>query len=527
MRALACLLGMLACAALAAGCGDDDDSGGGSSDSPARLVVSAASSMTEALEKCAPEFGDVENADVKLSFAGSDELAAQIRQGAPVDVYAAANTKLPDDLNADGLLEKPVEFATNEFVLAVPKGSEIDSIDDLTKQGTTVVIGSESVPIGAYTRETLAKLPPDQEKAILANVRSNEPDVKGIVGKLTQGAADAGFVYVTDVNATNDELKAIHLPADLEPQVTYGAGVVTQGEAAGPGAEIRRRADRRRLRRRAQRGRLRPGAVTRAAWFPVLLGVCLAVALTFLTLPVVAIFVDTSPGELISSLGEEGALDALWLSLKCTAAAIAIILLVGTPAAYLLATRSFRGRALVVTLIELPLVLPPAVAGIALLAAVGPEGILGGAIEAAGIQLSFATAGVVVALTFVSSPFYVRQAMAAFAAVDRSLLDASRTLGASEARGFLRVMIPVAIPGLAAGTALALGRALGEFGATLMFAGSFQGITQTVPLAIYDRFSTDFEAALALSAVLVAVSAAILLAVKLVRGGEALGVAPR
>ena len=267
--------------------------------------------------------------------------------------------------------------------------------------------------------------------------------------------------------------------------------------------------------------------MTRAAWFPVLLGVCLAVALTFLTLPVVAIFVDSSPGELLSSLGEEGALDALWLSLKCTAASIAIILLVGTPAAYLLATRAFRGRALVVTLIELPLVLPPAVAGIALLAAVGPEGILGGAIQAAGIQLSFATAGVVVALTFVSSPFYVRQAIAAFAAVDRSLLDASRTLGASEARGFLRVMIPVAIPGLAAGTALALGRALGEFGATLMFAGSFQGITQTVPLAIYDRFSTDFEAALALSAVLVAVSAAILLAVKLVRGGEALGVAPR
>jgi molybdate transport system permease protein len=267
--------------------------------------------------------------------------------------------------------------------------------------------------------------------------------------------------------------------------------------------------------------------LTRRAWFPALLVLCLTVALTFLTLPVVAIFVDSSPGDLIASLGEPGALDALWLSLKCTAASIAIILLVGTPAAYLLATRSFRGRAMVVTLIELPLVLPPAVAGIALLASVGPSGILGGTIEAAGIELSFATAGVVVALTFVASPFYVRQAMAAFAAVDRTLLDASRTLGASEAHGFLRVMIPVALPGLAAGTALALGRALGEFGATLMFAGSFQGITQTVPLAIYDRFSTDFDSALALSAVLVAVSAAILLSVKLLRGGEALGLAPR
>jgi len=253
------------------------------------------------------------------------------------------------------------------------------------------------------------------------------------------------------------------------------------------------------------------------------LALALAVALTFLTLPVVAIFVDSSPRQLIDSLGERGALDALWLSARTTAIALAIILVVGTPAAYLLATRSFRGKALVVTLIELPLVLPPAVAGIALLAAVGPEGILGGAIDAAGIQLSLATAGVVVALTFVASPFYVRQAMAAFASVDRTLLDASRTLGVSEARGLLRVMIPSAMPGLAAGTALAVGRSLGEFGATLMFAGSFQGITQTVPLAIYDRFATDFDSALALSAVLVAVSGAILLAVKLVQGSEALG----
>jgi molybdate transport system permease protein len=261
--------------------------------------------------------------------------------------------------------------------------------------------------------------------------------------------------------------------------------------------------------------------------FAVLLTLCLAVTLTFLTLPIVAIFLDSSPADLIGSLGEPGALDALWLSLRTTAISVAIILLVGTPAAYLLATRSFRGKAFVVTLVELPLVLPPAVAGIALLAAVGPSGILGGSVEAAGIQLSFATAGVVVALTFVASPFYVRQAMAAFASVDRVMLDASRTLGASEARGFLRVMIPVALPGLVAGTALALGRALGEFGATLMFAGSFEGVTQTVPLAIYDRFSTEFDAALALSAVLVAVSAAILLSVKLVHGSEALGGAPR
>jgi molybdate transport system substrate-binding protein len=186
--------------------------------------------MTEALEKCAPQFGEAENADVRLSFAGSDELAGQIRQGAKVDAYAAANTRLPDELYGDDLVDKPVEFATNEFVLAVPKDSDIDSIDDLTKEGTKIVIGSESVPIGSYTRETLAKLPPDQEQAILENVRSNEPDVNGIVGKLTQGAADAGFVYVTDVDATNGELEAIELPAELEPDVTYGAAVVKKAE---------------------------------------------------------------------------------------------------------------------------------------------------------------------------------------------------------------------------------------------------------------------------------------------------------
>jgi molybdate transport system substrate-binding protein len=219
---------LMACAAIPAGCGGDANGSGGST----RLVVSAASSLTEALESCSPKFGAAENADVRLSFGGSDELAAQIRQGAKVDVYAAANTALPDELHGDDLLDEPVEFATNEFVIAVPKDSDIRSVADLAKEGTKLVVGSESVPIGAYTRETLSKLPPDEENAILANIRSNEPDVRGIIGKLTQGAADAGFVYVTDVNATGGDLRAIKLPKDLGPQVTYGAGVVRKSGQA-------------------------------------------------------------------------------------------------------------------------------------------------------------------------------------------------------------------------------------------------------------------------------------------------------
>ena len=153
-RALAVAMAALA----VAGCGDDDELGG---DAKPRLVVSAASSMTGALTACGRDYPD---ATVRLQFAGSDELAAQIRQGVKPDVYAAANTRLPEELNDEGLLSAPVEFATNTFVLAVPADSEIATLDDLTAEGVAIAIGSESVPIGEYTRETLAELPADRRR---------------------------------------------------------------------------------------------------------------------------------------------------------------------------------------------------------------------------------------------------------------------------------------------------------------------------------------------------------------------------
>ena len=263
----------------------------------------------------------------------------------------------------------------------------------------------------------------------------------------------------------------------------------------------------------------------RRVWFPVLLVIALSIALTFLVLPIIAILTNTAPGKLLHSLGDPSATDALKLSLATSSIAIAAIVLLGTPAAFFLATRSFKGRSLIVTLIELPLVLPPAVAGIGLLAALGPRGILGGVLRSAHVQLVLQTAGVVVALAFVSAPLYLRQAQASFQGVQPALIDAARTLGCGEASSFMRVALPVALPGLATGLALAWGRALGEFGATLMFAGSFRGVTQTVPLAIYDRFATDFPGALALSAILVAVSASVLLLVKLVLTPQVFGLA--
>jgi molybdate transport system permease protein len=241
----------------------------------------------------------------------------------------------------------------------------------------------------------------------------------------------------------------------------------------------------------------------------------LAATFAFVTVPIAALLTANSPSVLLDQLGSAEARDALLLSLECSAIALIAIVLVGTPTAWLLATRRFPGRSIAITMIELPLVLPPAVAGIALLAAFGPLGLLGGAEKSLGIQLVLETAGVVVALIFVSAPFHIRQAEAAFAAVNSDLVDAAKTLGASDGRIFLRVAIPTAMPALAAGATLAFARALGEFGATLMFAGSLRGVTQTAPLAIYEGFGTNLAGSEALAAVLVAAAAALLLTMRL------------
>jgi molybdate transport system substrate-binding protein len=218
-----------------AGCGGDDGSAASASDGGGtpQLTVSAAASLKTAFTEYGKQFSD---ANPKFSFAGSDELAAQIEQGVKPDVYAAANTKLPDELYDKGLIEKPTVFAGNQLVLAIPADSEkVSSLEDLTRKGVNIAIGQEEVPVGAYTRAVLEKLPAKQRDAILANVRSEEPDVAGITGKLTQGAVDAGFLYMSDVRATDGQLKEITLPAELQPQVAYGIAVVKgarQPEAA-------------------------------------------------------------------------------------------------------------------------------------------------------------------------------------------------------------------------------------------------------------------------------------------------------
>jgi molybdate transport system substrate-binding protein len=217
--------GVLAIAILA-GCGggssNSGSTGNGGSSGGGTLVVLGASSLTEAVTKYGESF---EGADVKASFAGSDELAAQIQQGAKADVFASADTEYPKELFEEGLVEKPQVFAGNELVIAVPEGSEIKSLADLTKPGTKIVIGDPSVPVGSYTRTVLGRLPAAEREAIMSNVVSEETEVASIVAKLEQGAADAGFVYVTDEKAA-EGLEPVSIPAKLQPDVEYGIAVV-------------------------------------------------------------------------------------------------------------------------------------------------------------------------------------------------------------------------------------------------------------------------------------------------------------
>jgi molybdate transport system permease protein len=253
----------------------------------------------------------------------------------------------------------------------------------------------------------------------------------------------------------------------------------------------------------------------RRSGFTALLALCLGTFLAFLAIPLVALFAEVPLGDVPSLLGDPAVRQALEVTARTNAIANLLILAVGTPTAYFLATRHFPGRALVITLVELPLVLPPAVAGIGLLAAFGAGGLFGDELARSGIVLPFTEWAVVLAVTFVASPFYVRQAITAFEGVDGELTDAARTLGAGPSRTFLRIALPLAAGGLVAGWVLAFARGIGEFGATIVFAGNVRGETQTVTLAIYEQLESNFDIALAISILLVVLSGTVLLSYKL------------
>jgi molybdate transport system permease protein len=230
-------------------------------------------------------------------------------------------------------------------------------------------------------------------------------------------------------------------------------------------------------------------------------------------------------GTLVDALGLGVVANALVLSLVTTAVCLVLVVVLGTPLALLLARREFRGKVLLETVIALPIVLPPSVAGLALLLTFGRRGLLGEPLELAGITLPFTTVAVIIAQTFVAAPFFIRSAQAGFATVDHDLEDAARVDGASERQLFRAITIPLASAALAAGLVMSWARALGEFGATIMFAGSIEKHTQTLPLAVYGEFQAgNLDAAVAAAAILVLAAFGVLVAVRLMHWGRALDV---
>jgi molybdate transport system permease protein len=272
-------------------------------------------------------------------------------------------------------------------------------------------------------------------------------------------------------------------------------------------------------------GALRRG---RAAILSVVFRLAATALLAFLVLPLVALLVTMSPRELVAGLRDPLVLPALSLSLLTTSVSLFLVVVPGTALAWFLARRNDALGRWIETAVQLPVVIPPAVGGLALLLAFGRRGLFGSWLGRFGLAVPFSTLAVVLAEVFVSAPFFVIAATAAFRRLDPSLWIVARSLGASPFRAFLRVALPAAAPSLVAGAAMSWARALGEFGATLMFAGNLVGRTQTLPLAVYTTLESDLRAAQAISVLLVAIAFALLLVLRrgAAAGGAALGFPP-
>jgi molybdate transport system permease protein len=236
--------------------------------------------------------------------------------------------------------------------------------------------------------------------------------------------------------------------------------------------------------------------------------------LLFFGLPIVALVLRVPLSALLANLVDPTVAQAINLSLVTTLTTTGLTIVIGTPVAYLLARHSFPGHTVIDTLIDLPMLLPPAVAGIALLVAFGRRGLLGPFLDNANIELAFSTTAVVLAQMFVAGPFYVKTAITAFARVDREIEQAAAVDGAGAFRVFRLITLPLCWTTLFTGAVMTWARALGEFGATIIFAGNFPGITQTMPLAIYIGFETDFQVALTLSVIMLVIAFLVLVVVK-------------
>ena len=451
---------------------------------------------------------------VEFSFGGSSDLVAQIQEGAPADVFASADTANMDKLTAEDLQAgDPQNFASNTLEIAVPPGNPggVTSFADLAKDGLNVVVCAPEVPCGAATQKV--------EDATGVDIQpvSEEQSVTDVLAKVTSGEADAGLVYVTDVQAAGDDVEGVTFPESSEAVNTYP--IVALKDAAdadlaqrvrGPGARAtpgrgswRRPVSPRHVTSRSSREAARsqrPVDVPRWLLLPALLGAL------FVLLPLVAIVAKVDWSSFLSLVTSEDSRAAFWLSLRTSAASTVACIVLGVPMAMLLARWDFPGLGVLRSLVLLPLVLPPVVGGLALLYTFGRRGLLGESLDALGIQIAFSTIAVVMAQTFVALPFLVVSLEGALRTAGDRYEVVAASLGAPPTTVLRRITLPLVLPGLVSGSVLAFARSLGEFGATITFAGSLQGRTRTLPLEIYLQRETDPDAAVALALVLLVVA---------------------
>jgi molybdate transport system permease protein len=517
------------------------------------LTVLASASLTETFTTLGRQFESAHPlARLRFGFGAGSALAAQIVADAPADVFASASVDHMDRVIAAGRATEWKAFARNALTVAVPSGNpgHVTALRDLADPAVSVAVCVPTAPCGALASQVF------ENAGIDVTPVTEEVDVKATLRKVALGEVDAGLVYVTDVRTAGGKVKQVRIPEGVNVSTTYPIGVLSRSPnrqlaqafvdhvlsgagaavlgAAGfsppegalpvdppaspargtaPASPARSASPRRRSRRRsdppsaARRCRSRRPLGVSAADPLTPMSLCAAAAVGFLLLPLASLLANTPWQALPRILADARILDTLRLSLTTASAATGVSLLLGVPLAWVLARLRLPGTGLLRALVTLPLVLPPVVGGVALLMALGRSGLVGRHLDSwLHVTFPFTTTGVVLAETFVAMPFLVVTVEGALRSVDRSAEEAAATLGAAPLTVFRRITLPLIAPSLVAGGILCWTRALGEFGATITFAGNFPGTTRTMPLSVYLALENDPDAATALSVVLLGAS---------------------
>ncbi len=409
-------------------------------------------------------------------------------------------------------------FATNRLTVVTPPGNPggVEDVSDLEEVGTLSLCVS-SAPCGEYAERVLSAAGVELDEGRV----SRGQDVRATLGAVSRGDADAAIVYQTDAAAAGDAVETVPLPGGLGGRGAVPDRGRRRNRCARGGRGLRRPCARPDRAADPASSGLRcavnawGGPEDRRSTGVLLVVVAVAVALGLLVLPLFGLLERVSWSTLLEDLSSPAALSALRLSLVCSLGATVMSVTLGFPVAWALARWRFPGRAVVRALVLVPLVLPPVVGGVALLSAFGRTGLVGRYLfDWFGVQLTFSTFGAVLAGTFVALPFFVLTAEVGLRGIDRRYEEVATTLGAGPRATVGRVTLPMLMPSLVAGAVLAWARALGEFGATITFAGNIEGRTRTLPLAVYLLLDTDPEVALALSVVLLVLSLTVIVALR-------------